>query len=141
MPMYAQKGFTLIELVIVIVILGILAAVAVPKFVDLSADAETAAINGMAGGLSSAASINYAGCSITRNAVTPGKCAEVDSCADVGALLNPALTLTATPSATAYYVEADTAATTNGTAVECTLKKGTGSTVYTAKFSAIGAAN
>lgn len=56
----SQRGFTLIELVMVIVILGVLAAVALPKFVDLSGDAKQAAISGAAGALSSAAAINYA---------------------------------------------------------------------------------
>jgi len=56
----SQKGFTIIELVVVIVILGILAAVAFPKFQNLSGEAKTAVVNGAVAAFKSAAVITLA---------------------------------------------------------------------------------
>ena len=58
--MKRQSGFTLIELVMVIVILGVLAAVAIPKFVSLKGDAQVASLKGVVGGINSASTVNFA---------------------------------------------------------------------------------
>lgn len=55
-----QKGFTLIELVIVIVLLGILASVALPRFLNITKDAHNAAVSGTAGAIASAVNIAHA---------------------------------------------------------------------------------
>lgn len=61
-PYRQAQGFTLIELVCVIVILGILSATAIPRFSDLSREARIAKLNAMAGALHSAAQLWNAVC-------------------------------------------------------------------------------
>lgn len=67
----SESGFTLIELVIVIVILGILAAVAIPKYEDMREQARVATIKGQLGSIRSAVAIQYARNALNGNATFP----------------------------------------------------------------------
>ncbi len=71
--MKRQSGFTLIELVVVIVILGILAATAAPKFMNLQGDARIASLKGLEGAVKSAVNLTYS------KAILSGKDKTTDS--------------------------------------------------------------
>lgn len=55
-----QRGFTLIEIIMVIVLLGIIAAIAIPKYVDLKSEAANATADGVVGAIIASAAIGYA---------------------------------------------------------------------------------
>jgi MSHA pilin protein MshA len=66
-----SKGFTLIELVVVIVILGILAAVAIPRYIDFAGDANEAVAEANVGAIRTAVAMAYAENALNGNAVFP----------------------------------------------------------------------
>jgi len=80
-----QSGFTLIELIMVIVVLGALAVTALPRYVDLQAEADTGATEGVAGALSAVSAINFADCTANPASATCLSGAAMNDCDDIGA--------------------------------------------------------
>ncbi len=107
-----QSGFTLIELIMVIVVLGALAVTALPRYINLEAEAQQGAVEGIAGALSAGSSINFADC--TANPAS-GTCVVTANCTDIDTTV-----LGGVPSGYATDTLA-IAAGTVGTAITCSV--------------------
>ncbi|MBV7317385.1 type II secretion system protein [Shewanella sp. NIFS-20-20] len=103
--MQQQKGFTLIELVVVIIILGILAVTAAPKFINLQSDARASALQGLKGAIQGANSLIYSKASLEG---VQGKSVATDVNIGTGATVTNVSTIFG-------YMDASQAAITSGT--------------------------
>ena len=92
----------MIELIVVIVIIGILAAIAVPRYLDLRTNAQLAALDGMTGNLRAAASLAYAQAAVNSNTAAVNAASVIAMLQDTGGIAAGGTGFQATINGTQY---------------------------------------
>ncbi len=84
-------GYTLLELALVVGVVGVLAATAMPRLIGLHGDAGKTALNGSAAAATVAMALNASACAANNHVAAAGKCVSVNRCAQLAGVLQAGL--------------------------------------------------